>query len=310
MKEQDVFHAGERIIQERTGEVKMAQTNSRIIQEEIVPGAFNFLERQAMVVLSTQDKHGKVWVSVLMGAPGFVKVPDSKVVTIDLRSVATPPQDIALTNLANTGQVGMLFIELATRRRIRINGTASHEGDLLTVQVQEAYPNCPKYIQRRVLHSDTGTTRHGMKLELGTRFSLGNISLIRQADTMFVGSVAQTGYLDASHRGGPRGFVEVLDDKTLKIPDYKGNSMFNTLGNFVEDARAGLIFLDFDRGEMLQLTGRAKLLFDQFGAQDMNRTTGTGRYWLFHLEEWMSTQATLPFRWEYVDASPLNPDMA
>ena len=66
--------------------------------------------------------------------------------------------------------------------------------------------------------------------------------------------------MNASHRGGPPGFVEVVDDRTLRIPDYVGNSMLNTLGNLTVNPHAGLVVLDFGPNRTLQLTRRAEIL--------------------------------------------------
>ena len=91
------------------------------------------------------------------------------------------------------------------------------------------------------------------------------IALIQKSDTMFIGSghqkgedVPSRGY-DASHRGGAPGFVRVSDSKTLHIPDYAGNNFFNTIGNLITDPRVGLVFVDFETGGLLQITGRANI---------------------------------------------------
>ncbi len=113
--------------------------------------------------------------------------------------------------------------------------------------------------------------------------------------------------MDASHRGGAKGFVEILENGTLKIPDYKGNSMYNTLGNFLLNPRAGLLFIDFQAGITLQLSGTASLLFNQSAGEDLQKTTGTGRYWLFETKEWILTEQHHQADWEFIDFSPFNP---
>ena len=84
-------------------------------------------------------------------------------------------------------------------------------------------------------------------------------ALIAACDTFFVASrsrpeVGAEGGLDMSHRGGRPGFVGVHGD-TLAIPDFRGNRFYNTLGNLLGDPRAGLIFIDFASGDILQLQG-------------------------------------------------------
>src|SRR4030095_12436506 len=83
-----------------------------------------------------------------------------------------------------------------------------------------------------------------------------------RADTLFIASVHADAGADASHRGGQPGFVRVLDERRLLIPDYAGNTMFQTLGNIAADPRVGLLFVDFDTGATLQLTGRARILWE------------------------------------------------
>ena len=67
---------------------------------------------------------------------------------------------------------------------------------------------------------------------------------------------------DASHRGGNPGFVRIVDAHTLLIPDYAGNTMFLTLGNIQANPRAGLLFVDFASGSLLQLSGTAEIGWD------------------------------------------------
>ncbi len=130
-------------------------------------------------------------------------------------------------------------------------------------------------------------------------------ALIQMADTFFVASAHPQRGVDASHRGGPPGFVNLLDERTLRITDYVGNSMFNTLGNFSANPRAGLIFLDFDRSRTLQMIGRPEILWDQDDAG--SETGGTRRFWLLQVERWCEMSLPATVRWEFLDYSPYNP---
>ena len=77
-----------------------------------------------------------------------------------------------------------------------------------------------------------------------------------------------------SHRGGKPGFVGVTGD-TLAIPDFRGNRFYNTLGNLLGDPRAGLLFIDFASGDILQLQGRATIDWHPEG----NGPAGAERLW-------------------------------
>jgi hypothetical protein len=81
--------------------------------------------------------------------------------------------------------------------------------------------------------------------------------------------------------------------------------MFNTLGNFRIDPRAGLCFVDFEGGRQLQLTGVASL--DLAAGDADGATGGTGRGWHFRPQRWMITPVRWRFAWRFIDASPLNP---
>lgn len=300
------YHKGELSVQARLGESGEARRNGRAIADTIVRGALRFVEQQPFVVLGTIGAGGKTWASMLFGAPGFARAADERTVEIDLERSAAHPDDPLLTDLRADPRIGMLFIEPGTRRRVRINGVAQEEGELLRVAVDEAYPNCPKYLQRRHLRTSVDPAQAKPRGAIrGSALGADQVSLISVADTFFVASSNPTGGVDASHRGGDPGFVHVLDERTLLIPDYPGNHMYNTLGNFALEPRSGLTFLDFESGHMLLTTGSAEILWERAGREE--ETGGTNRFWQFHVDEWLSFELPVRLEWEFLDASPFNP---
>ncbi|WP_212760785.1 pyridoxamine 5'-phosphate oxidase family protein [Telluria aromaticivorans] len=300
-----LFHPGERAVQLRAGEAAIADRNGSVIAASILGGARGFISKQFMVVLASSDADGRVWSSVLYGKPGFVSAAGDALIALEVASGRRDSADPFWANIAANPAVGLLFIELGTRRRYRINGVISHEDEAgLEITVQEAYPNCPKYIQRRELRA---LSTDGVADGVATGNSIGGSveALLRAADTVFVASVNTATGADASHRGGPPGFVQVIGPHTLRIPDYHGNSIFNTLGNLEVDARFGLSIPDFEGGRLLQLSGRARLLWDQ---DDPYRLTGgTGRFLEVTVERWILRHIAERLEWEYLDASPFNP---
>ncbi|MFX6019220.1 pyridoxamine 5'-phosphate oxidase family protein, partial [Acinetobacter baumannii] len=68
--------------------------------------------------------------------------------------------------------------------------------------------------------------------------------------------------VDVSHRGGKPGFVRVDEAGVLTVPDFNGNRFFSTLGNIVLDGHAGLLFVDYASGDVLQMTGQAEVILD------------------------------------------------
>ena len=306
MQIQNPFHEGELLAQRRVGVVDEAVRNGRAISDSIVRGALSFVNQQPMAILASVDGGLDVWASALFGQPGFISAVDDRTVELDSTRSLSDPEDPLWVNIESRQKVGLLVIELATRRRLRINGRITQvRPQRYRLDVEESYPNCPKYIQRREIKpavgepSDPGEPRRGRELRDEHR------DLIRGADTFFVASTHPTRGADASHRGGHPGFVRFLDDRTIRVPDYVGNNMFNTLGNLAANPRAGLLFLDFDRRRSLQLVGRAEI---QWQLDDpRHETGGTRRYWDFEIERWREASLHHPFAWELLDRSPHNP---
>ncbi len=307
------YHEGELRVQQRAGEAEIAERTGRVIADSIMPRALEFIAKLPMAVLGSVDNRQRVWASLLIGRPGFMTA-DERAVEFDLTQTARQPHDPLWANIKHTPRprprprnVGALMIELATRRRLRVNGPATLIGpDRLRLDVDEAYPNCPKYIQRRHVLGDWQITEATPpKPRRGRALEPEQHALLASADTLFVASAHPDRGVDASHRGGNPGFVRVLNDTTLRIPDYRGNSMFNTLGNFTVHPHAGLVFPDFERGRILQLTGEPEIQWDLDDPDD--QTGGTRRYWDLHIDGWLQTDMVQPPRWELLDYSPHNP---
>jgi predicted pyridoxine 5'-phosphate oxidase superfamily flavin-nucleotide-binding protein len=300
------FHEGELAVQERAGERDVARRNSVGISSRIVAGALSFLARQRLLALTVDADDGQLWTSVWCGEPGFVTSEDGQRVSIRLGLLTTSADDPVRRRLAVGREVGVLAIELTSRRRLRINGTIEALlSDEIRIVVHESVSNCPKYIQRRQPF-DVSTTEAGKApTEAGRKVDDRRRELIERADTAFVGSVHPAHGVDASHRGGAPGFIRVVDATRLRVPDYRGNGMFMTLGNFAVDSRASLAVIDFERRRVVSFSGSARLHFETENAQ--HPTGGTGRYWDFTVREWIEFDLPSAIRWELLDASPYNP---
>lgn len=304
MNDKNSFHAGELAVQERAGEAAIAARNISVLTDTVIAGARPFIAQQSMVVLASIDRAGAVWASVLFGATGFLRTETGATIAVDVPLGERDPGDPLWRNIEHTPDLGMLFIELSSRRRYRVNGAVQRlDADGAEIRIREAYPNCPKYIQRRQLRK-LGAARLPVS-STGTLLRGAAETIVRQADTVFVASRHAESGADASHRGGAPGFIQVVDETTLRIPDYIGNSLFNTFGNFDRDPRAGLCMIDFEHGQLLQLTGKATVLWDQ---QDTaGATGGTMRLWEFKVDAWILRDTPRVLEWEYLDASPFNP---
>jgi predicted pyridoxine 5'-phosphate oxidase superfamily flavin-nucleotide-binding protein len=261
------YHGGELAVQRRAGGEEIAARLLRGVQDELPYAAREFLADQPMLIVASTDGED-VRADLLHGPPGFIETPDERTVHV--------------TGRAFEGPVGLLALEPATRRRMRVNGEATPTATGFAVSAGEVYSNCPKYIQRREI---AGPAARG-----GAR--VGDRELIAGADTFFVATAAHGG-ADASHRGGSPGFVSLEGDR-LTFPDYPGNNMFGTLGNLLANPRIGLLFLDWETGDTLQLTGAAEVDVESRAVH-------------VTIERSTRTPHALPLRWVLLDRSRFNP---
>jgi len=302
------FHAGERAVQTRVGVRAEADQVGRIIGGAIPPAVQAFLLRQRLVIVACIDADGNVWASPLAGRPGFIYALDPHTVQIDAQ---LPPGDPIGESLHAGAPVGLLIIDLANRERIRLNGRAAPQPDgTLQVQIEEAFGNCQKYIQARVVEDASEAAFAGVTAAPdalatpATTLSDEQQRWIASADTFFIASAHPERGADASHRGGPPGFVQVLDGRRLRFPDYAGNNMFQTLGNLEVDPRAGLVFVDFETGRTLQLTGRARVIWD---GPEVERVPGAERLVEFEIVAVVELARLDVPHWRFVGYSPFLP---
>jgi predicted pyridoxine 5'-phosphate oxidase superfamily flavin-nucleotide-binding protein len=305
--EESPFHAGERLVQQRAGVRDRAERfGQRAIRDHMPEQHRTFFARLPMLLAGTVDDGGRPWASVLAGRPGFVSSPDERT----LRIAATPLFGDPLgTTLAVGADIGLLGIEPHSRRRNRANGkVVALDQDGIEVRVAQSFGNCPQYIQTRTFDVDAGIDKPGTARPLAQFDALDRPArdLIAAADTLFIATAAAIGEtaggVDVSHRGGKPGFVRIDDDRTLVVPDFAGNSYFNTFGNLALDPRAGLLFIDFRGGDLVYLTGTAGIIWE---GEDVARFAGAQRLLRFRLVEGRRVSASLPLRWTFGDYSPL-----
>ena len=294
------FHAGELALQSATGVSGEAASIGRFIAKQIAPNASDFIGHQQVAIVATLDTSAHVVCSAVVGEPGTFEVVDATTVGVDLRSGIVG--DALADRTSDGAPIGLLFLDVATRRRYRVNGTVvGADNRRIFVRVAEAYPNCPKYIQRRALHATEDRNASG-EVHEGLDLDRRQQQLIAAADTFFIASAGPDGKLDASHRGGRPGFVRISGDR-LWIPDYAGNNMYNTLGNISSNPNTSLLFIDFDSGDTLRLSGRAAVDLDAVDAA----TGGTNRAWTFTTTSWTRSRLAARLHGELLDMSPYNP---
>ena len=270
------FHQGELAIQKKYNIRHNPNRVEMILKDHISDRFVPFIEQQSTLIIGTTDDNGQLWTSMLFGDSGFVKVVSPEIIHFNLKHLKSTSNDILFRNIRPDSKIGVLFIDTATRTRYRLNGKAHLLEDRIEITISEAYPNCPKYIQQRI--PILSEENDGLETEeaKGNHLNQAQLQWIKQADTFFMNSHNANGDMDASHRGGGTGFIEILENGTLKIPDYVGNNLFNSLGNFMEVPKARLLFIDLEKGHALQLSGKTALLFDQETEKKLEQTTGTG----------------------------------
>jgi uncharacterized protein len=92
------------------------------------------------------------------------------------------------------------------------------------------------------------------------RLTGNEAQFIAARDGVYMASVGEGGWPYIQHRGGPAGFVKVLDDRTLGIADFRGNRQYVSVGNFTHDPRVALFFMDYPQRARLKLLGRARVV--------------------------------------------------
>jgi predicted pyridoxine 5'-phosphate oxidase superfamily flavin-nucleotide-binding protein len=244
------------------------------------------------------DAEGRLWASLFWGDAGFVQSPDPT----SLRIAAHLQPDDPLAAMLQPGvPLGLLGLRFETRRRNRANGVvAKLDARGFMFAVQQSFGNCAKYIQTRELIAPPVGEPAAAPLKGSGPLAEEALALIRQSDTFFIATAVAHG-ADVSHRGGRPGFVQVDAQGVITWPDFQGNNFFNTIGNLLADRRAGLLFIDFERGDLLQLSGRAEVLWD---GPEVERFQGAQRMLRFSTERFILRPRALPFRWSLCEASP------
>src|SRR5450631_2733762 len=301
------FHAGEQKIQSLTGVRDRMELRGHAVIRDYMPEQHRaFFAALPFMVVGMADQNGHPRATTLSGPPGFMNSLDEHLLTI---KAWLDPDDPLHSCIRDGAPIGGLGIELSTRRRNRLNGRIENcvIGEGFSIRVQQSFGNCPKYIQAR-----NERPRHCSKRapECRTASHLGDseVSLITEADTFFIASRSaqldqedSSQGLDVSHRGGLPGFVQVVSRAELCFPDFSGNLLFNTLGNLEVDARAGLLFIDFQSGGMLHIIGRAKICWD---VPETMRSAGVERLIFFDIQCVVNCDHAFPHSFDFVSYSP------
>ncbi|SDB69692.1 pyridoxamine 5'-phosphate oxidase family protein [Belnapia rosea] len=290
------WHAGERALHQGLGlGARMEEIGRHVLRDHMLPQHQSFFPALPFLVLGAVDAEGDAWATLRAGPPGFLRALDSTRLQVEVRR---DPADPAEAGLEDGAAVAVLGIELATRRRNRLNGTLRRNGpEGFTVEVEQSFGNCPQYIQQREVAPPRDPPAVIAPPQVSRGLGKRARAMIAAADSFFVATYVEREdgrrQVDVSHRGGRPGFVRADDGGVLTIPDFAGNRFFNTLGNIVANPRAGLVFVDGASGDLLQMTGRAEVILD---SPEIAAFRGAERLWRFTPEAVVLRPGAFPLR--------------
>jgi predicted pyridoxine 5'-phosphate oxidase superfamily flavin-nucleotide-binding protein len=299
------FHRGEIEAQERAGvRAQMERVGAIVLRNHMPDQHRELFNKLPTLLLGGTDANAQVWASIIWGEPGFIASPDATTLRVNARLCDDDP----LSAMVKPGTgFGALGLEFETRRRNRANGIVTQVDELgFTLSVQQSFGNCPKYIQTRDLATREPGGRSDRPVSGSGALPPDAVALVRRSDTFFIATMADASAGkayggDVSHRGGKPGFVSVGENGELTWPDFIGNNFFNTIGNILADGRAGLLFIDFEYGDLLQVTGKASVLWDE---EEVSRFEGARRLLRFQPERYVLRKNAFPLRWELREQSP------
>jgi ferredoxin-NADP reductase/predicted pyridoxine 5'-phosphate oxidase superfamily flavin-nucleotide-binding protein len=302
------FHEGEVEIQKRLDVQSHVMSYAPKVVRPFLPDQHReFYESLPFLVVACRDDRGKMWSTLLTdrssGEAGFVTSPNPT--TLSIRG-GPSPGDALEKSFEPGSDVGIIGIEFAAKRRNRVNGRiVQNSNDSMEFRVDQSFGNCPQYIKPRKWWS-AGRTKSADSISSSSRsdhLSPSQIETVNSAETVFIA----TGYRgqgedprfgnDASHRGGPPGFVQVAQGTTtILIQDFAGNDHFNSIGNLALDDRMGITIPLYETGGMIQLTGTATVDFDEEKAAA--NYPGSKRVIVFTVEEIVELpEGSIPVMW-------------
>ncbi len=298
------FHEGEAKLQAESGvdTVAFDAGVEQPFQPELNESEVRFVGSRTFAIAASLDTDGRPWASPLFGNAGeLLNVRDLNNVGVRPRPIEGDP---LYENVAATGELGILYFDPSLRRRAKSLGKGTIEADgTIEYRMHRNFGLCNKYIFKRA-HDSTSPTPSppGAVSAVGSVLSPDDRSQLEATDTAFLASHSDFNGTDATHRGGPPGFISVIDNNTLSLPDYPGNGMFQTLGNLMLNDRISLMSVDFTTGRTLQTTGRGSVHESPVDDAYSKRTLRIA------VEEVRSSWADIG-TWTDIEAFELRPDL-
>ena len=296
------------------------------------PHAARLLHTSSLLALGTLDNEGRPWTTLIGGGQGLARSLGQSIIGVKtlVDREYDPVLDILMGKRQNgevceVGEGGRLIsalgIHLATRDRVKLWGKmiagAFSQPEIkndvgrnagaevqLVLTIQQSLGNCPKYLNmKQIIPFKPSPILSAESLPL----SPSTIKMLSQADMFFMSSHYED-RLGTNHRGGPPGFVRVAqnDDRgtVLIYPEYSGNRLYQSLGNICANPKAGLVFPDFDTGDVLYVTGVTEIIHGRDAAAVLPRSNLVVRITITAAR---FVEQGLSFRGEIGERSPYNP---
>lgn len=239
------YHAGQRAIQGEANSVKAADKLSTWVG----PVA-DYANEADLIVLACAGSDGHC-VAALSGPPPLAAAHATDGdITVALPAILT-------TQLPADRAWGGIVINPATARRSRVAGIPQPQGEHVELPCTVAFTNCRKYMTPT---ASTGSAVHmGPTAELPVALTdAWVVDTMARGETAFLVTATPNGMADASHRGGPPGFLRYdAAQATLAWTEYLGDGMFVSTGNVRLASACALVVLDFDSGDAVRLDGVA-----------------------------------------------------
>lgn len=324
-----------------TGETSMQQTmraptgHNPTIQT-LSPQLANHLQVAPLIAIGTLDAQGRPWTTLWgNGDKGFAQPMGQGI--LGIRTPVTGKFDPVVEELMGKEAKGEivreegkgrmvagLTIDLETRKRVKMYGRMAagalgrREDEVtgkeevvveiqLVVKVEQSMGNCPKYINKKEIVAGKSTPE---LVEESPRLHERAVALLKKADMFFISSSQGDLDMDTNHRGGPPGLVRVLSNEesgaVIVYPEYSGNRLYQTLGNFKVNPKAGMCVPDYETGDMLYLTGTTEILVGKDAAAVLPRSNLAVKITIT-AARFVAT--ALPFRGVLGERSPYNPNV-
>ncbi|KAL8949377.1 MAG: hypothetical protein Q9222_004513 [Ikaeria aurantiellina] len=273
-------------------------------------------------------QRGRPWTTVLAGEKAFLRPLGQS--NLGIKALVSPAVDPVIQSLFGSKEedesmngldggkhrvVSGLGIDLATRNRVKLAGqmvagglnevgTKASEAQMV-LKIEQSLGNCPKYLNKKHL---TLTLPEPIITSTTLPLPEEAIKLLAKADLFFISSSYGKSSMGTNHRGGPSGFVRIMqnDDSgtTLVYPEYSGNRLYQTLGNLRVTPSAGVVIPDFNNGDVLYLTGTTEILVGKEAANLLPRSNLAVKV---HVLEARYVRKSLSFRGSAGEPSPYNP---